>query len=111
MLSLELCQKLKDARFPLKAASQQDGICKLPMHRVGGEGEWNQWWLEPTLSELIKEIGMKFDQLWYPPNDLGEVWCASVKHDYRKMITGDHVEGPTPEIAVAHLYLALHNTP
>ena len=64
----------------------------------------------PTTDEIIYEIGEPFDCLWLPPEgvDGTQVYCAKLKHDWRKFIGGkNHVMGKSPEEAVARLYIAL----
>jgi hypothetical protein len=101
----EICAKLKRCGFPFKKPFTEVGIPALDdaaeamgQTFVRFDGEW---YLMPTLEELIDELKEKFYALTYINDERG-VWCA---HDNRIVKEG---WGDTPLIAVCNLWLALH---
>lgn len=102
-MNYEIAKKLKEAGFPLVAASVEDGNDSKRKNQIfyygkddyGRDGSW----LYPTLEELIEACG----KTGFTLRDAGkDVWEAN---------GGDSIEyfkGSTPDIAVANLYLALH---
>jgi hypothetical protein len=109
-ISIELAMKLKIAGFP--APKKEDSwIGKTfvgygESSIVGGNGGVAY---VPTLSELIEACGEKFWRLELNPIIANQwlVWGLKNKEDC--MTIGD--SGSTPEEAVAHLWLALNETP
>ena len=81
-LSYEIKAKLKEANFPWTGSLDYD--------------------FDPSLSELIDALGLKFGSL----NRYGDVWDAEPPADD---ITIGAWSGDTAEEAVASLWLALHN--
>jgi hypothetical protein len=112
-MNCELAKQLKDARFPLKAASQADSNARRPMFQYGKDssiGRDNTWWLEPTLDELMHAC------LAEKPLETIEF---TVRNDYASVsLSGFSDEDGTPHTfegsnaseAVARLFLALHAT-
>ena len=92
-MNYELAIKLKEAGFPHV--------------RVSSEKIWvNDDWQSPTLSELIEACnkdGKTFSSLNYPEKN---IWRATGYHN-KKDIYGD-CYGPTPEEAVANLWLEIN---
>lgn len=104
-MNYELAKKLKDAGFPLSAASMEDTndskrksqIFPHGKDSVGREGIW----LYPTLSELIEACGSRFGGLIQAI--AGKYWRA-----FDGEIQTIDGNGSTPEEAVARLYLQLN---
>ena len=111
-----LCKKLKDAEFPQGYENRRgrtywmrdfsDGDETLIVHgnhEIDGDNalDDNQLTLVPTLSELIKECGVRFKSLTFYPITQDAKWIA--------LGVEDEIGGSinTPEIAVANLFLAL----
>lgn len=136
-ITYELAKKLKDAGFPFRWSfyahcplhgrypekENTCGMClKDPCESVCRKGLLHTLTNEsssgmiasdsPTLDELIEACGEAFDALWFPPEGIdGKTkWCVKPKFDWRKFVIGEHdwVEGSSPEIAVANLWLALN---
>jgi hypothetical protein len=103
-MNYELAKHLKDAGFPMQAASMEDGNDSKRKHQIfrygkddfGRDGAWHY----PTLSELIEACGIHFYSL---TNNLNHKWTVNEE-------SGKEFIGSTPEEAVAHLWLALHNS-
>lgn len=115
MKTLELYQELLDARYPFKSC--EHGECDRAMNiKVG---IMYQSVHEPTLSELIAACGDEFMELIRQENlDLPkerQVWWKAISH--KKETSDCQYEDEeyisrkafAPEIAIAHLYLAIHN--
>jgi hypothetical protein len=95
-MTYELAKQLKDAAFPGSQNwwDMKDHFVETPDHEE-----------QPTLSELIKECGSGFGKLvrvsekagfWAYPPDVTGIGLPGVQ------------EGPTPEEAVAKLWLSLN---
>lgn len=97
-MTYELCKKLKDARFPQSE--------EWAMKDNGSDLYYEQ----PTLEELIEACGEQFFDL-RRKND-GWQATAQVKLDKPDEVGDDYmlpfVEGTTPTIAVAKLWLELN---
>ena len=110
MLDHALCAKLKEHGFPLKDV--RCGWCKANDHTSCTVCEDNN--NEPTLSELIEECG-KIILFWD-----GEQWVAAKPSSARLNWDSEDgvgwvddaivnpATGPTPEEAVAHLFIPLN---
>ena len=92
MISYELAKQLKDAGFP---DSENWGF---------REGNGQQAWYEPTLSELISACRCIQFVL---REEKDRSWLASNYWNSENNLFGLVGVGSTPEIAVANLYLAL----
>lgn len=113
MISYELALKLKEAGFRLQPSSMADS--KNPnmtprIMKLGKEGEYTQFYLLPTLSELIEACGKDGIFLW----KFKDEWCAKdidLSYDcFTDEYIDDHFspkKGLSSEEAVANLYLAL----
>lgn len=97
-LSYETVEKLRDAGFPFR---KWDGPQRLTNSDLFQPIEGSEWYFIPTLSELIEECGEGFKELVREEED-GTFGC---RDDY---MDTEYLTYPTPEKAVAALYLALH---
>ena len=104
MISYELAKALKDAGFP------QDGegfrYCdECPEHEIHFLDHGLVYVLAPTLSELIAACGEDFKILTRDKGLLSDLtnlpWAAVATEEIFGL-------GPTPEEAVAALYLSIH---
>lgn len=102
MLSYDLCRQLKEAGFPQKDFIGCDdcGYCNAVWEREP-VSETGRWCYRPTLEDLIRELGEGFSSLDYGNHDWEAVslLCDSNKNFFT-------ANGPTPEEALARLYLA-----
>lgn len=106
-MNYELAKELKDAGFPQKERSiivgNEDSF-------VADPTRLNEWLYAPTLSELIEACGERFAGIEKDPVVRGaEEWSAAAWVE----LEGDDGRqvsefGPTPEEAVARLWLALN---
>jgi hypothetical protein len=102
-MKYELAKQLKDAGFPLQAASMEDGNDSKRKHQIFYYGkdsfDSDGAWLYPTLSELIEACEEDFEML--VQRNTHQCWGA---------VGGSHRDerGKLPEEAVAKLWLALH---
>lgn len=113
-MNYELAKKLKDAGFPQKVSIGSFvwdyGLDAWQLARDQEEVVLDTVLVCPTLSELIEACGEDFLTLrWhYKRGDSGErEWKAKPTYPYNN--PGIYI-GPTPEEAVAKLWLALHST-
>ena len=94
-MTYELCKQLKDAGFPQK-----------DLGKCGEKHEHNQrdcvYPYTPTLSELISACGERFGYLQQKERKGKIIWCANSDG------THEDIEAPTPEEAVARLWLELN---
>ncbi len=105
-MNYELAKKLQEAGFPLKVASLEDSrdskrkkhIFQYGKDTIGRDG----YWLFPTLEELIEAVGDEFLHLTQCTLPFARWSCDSSLEDI------DVVYGSTPSIAVANLWLSLH---
>lgn len=97
-MNYELAKKLKDAGFPIKRCLETGKIVKPDLVFLGGDGSI---WFYPTLSELIKACGDKFEKL---VRDEGKGWRASWFDDVLE-VDG---YGVSMDEAVADLWLRLN---
>ena len=89
MLSLEICQKLKEAGFPQHCT---EVMC---IHHT------------PTLEELIEECGTDFNTLYRSDDVFIATQDVATGYDW-ELWQNRTCAGSTPEEAVANLYLKLH---
>jgi hypothetical protein len=99
IMNYELAKELREAGFEQKPFNG----------RADKEGNWVY---TPTLSELIEACGEGFETLSRDTTspDSSVCWIANNYHDAdapEEKILGWY-EGPTPDIAVARLWLALN---
>lgn len=109
-MNYELCKKLKDAGFPLEAASLADYRTNKPSFEYGVDFIGRKGvWLYPALKKLIEECKEDFHALFRIVHvniqDLDKRWKASAR---AKKSTQLHTFGSTPEEAVANLWLELN---
>lgn len=96
-MNYELAKELKDAGFPqVWPINTPEGTAPEPY-----EGPY----YFPTLDELIKACGKDFASLEYFTDDTEEWWA------YGRMLGHEGSFAPTPEEAVAMLWLALNKKP
>jgi hypothetical protein len=103
MISHELAKELKAAAYPLRRIEAGMWVGPWPtldMNPEGDEGIGPQHFYAPTLSELIDACGGKLFSL----TRHGNIWQAN----WINGMAGD-TAGPTPEEAVARLWLALNH--
>lgn len=106
MISHELAQQLKDAGFPQDIPEWRSGpdiglVDDTQKPNMTADEIEATFVYDPTLSELIDACGEHFFALSAPIERKGyENWVASGGTKMQK--------GPTPEEAVAKLYLALN---
>ena len=98
-MNLETAKKLNEAGFPDQLYITKRKLAELGVHVVGEEEYYC-----PTLSELIKACGKPFMALYRNDDDSG--WTAFKMGD--KLIDMDLCVGPSPEEAVANLWIALN---
>lgn len=91
-MNYNLAKQLKDCGYPQKEHSGY-------FHQGDLVGDDDLPYV-PTLSELIEACGDKFKEL--VRNDDGNFEC---RNDYMDMETAEY---PTPEEAMAHWYLKIH---
>lgn len=91
MISCELAKELKEAGFKMDEVIIPGEIKDMAVVGVFKIGD--VLWKFPTLPELIGALGSKF----YALKQLNDGWFAAIKET-----------APTPEEAVAKLYLALN---
>lgn len=100
-----LAKELKDNGFPQGATNGERGL--FPPERSKEKipaGEFFELFAySPTLSELIEACGKNFACLEHLSNEL---WVADAWREHG--FTTFSKEGPTPEEAVARLWLALN---
>lgn len=111
-MTYELAQKLKDAGFPLQCILKGEAIYH--QHREVFTEEDNKSYLIPLLSELIAMCpriktapsgNLYYFTLWGEPQEWQVAYCPAFKEEMYDGIMG---QGPTPEEAVADLWLALN---
>lgn len=96
-MNYELAKELRDAGFSTERLIERDGDFT--------DEEIQQWFENPTLSELISAF-TSFARLEHTGKVGGDEWIARAWHNnWEDLYTG---KGKTPEEAVARLYLALH---
>ena len=100
-MQYELAKKLKDAGFP--QADPNRALNVGTFQYVGDNSDKETLCYIPTLSELIEACGHYFYQL--TKEDDGSWTCASI-NGYPKSGFGV-TNSPTPEEAVANLWMAL----
>lgn len=97
MIDYKLALELKDAGFPMPTYGGDSDFEVLRDKQTG------EAWSYPTLEELIEACGKEFRGIeigdWEPV-----MWYAKKKGNENDVI----VQGSTPTIAVAKLWLALH---
>ena len=103
-MNYELCKQLKDAGYKFQPMSIADGkVTELSKRQIDFNEykEYIRFVLSPTLSELIEACGDRF--------------CCVFREGKNKWGAEDNEDGlpefgKTPLIAVAKLYLKLHET-
>lgn len=111
-LDYTTAKALKDAGFPQEKATtyfvNQEGQIITHEERWGG-----QWHTEddmglicaiPTLSEIIKKLGMDFEVLY---ENSYEDWWAGI-YNWHDLGWVKLEKGKSPELACANLYLSIH---
>lgn len=104
-MTYELAKELKEAGFPQVNAGDGTTLWYLDPHRFGyltGDPS-DQYVKRVTLSELIEACGERFKSLW---RHSGGTWTA--EYGTRRIAPRRRCDGPTPEEAVARLWLALN---
>lgn len=132
-MKYELAKELKDAGFPQKGGRWSLGIVYLPEKRKETKTgtylrreEYRTFpWINvdsfkiaayetillPNLSELIEACGEGFENLERDTTTEKIIWvCNNYLPENHPTSTIDWFEGPTPEEAVAQLWLALNKT-
>lgn len=99
-MNYELAKKLKDAGFPESKDSA-----------LVGKSVTIDDWISPHLSELIEACGEEFGSLnkrfGVPVEDDGLIWIARAQSSESELAPYER-RGPTPEEAVARLWLVLN---
>ena len=105
-MTYELAKRLKDAGFPQgktmsNPMSKARGVSNKPLQKLLIH--------YPTLSELIEACGERFGSLgrdWL--DEVGQFWCAIDRGREETVPPRIECTGPTPEVAVGKLLLALN---
>jgi hypothetical protein len=104
MISYELDKQLKDAGFPQEKKDGHYYTEKSAIINAGIRVVDPVSCYAPTLSELIEACGNKVKQI--------RLWCNFLRKEYAIQLDEQGLDDvtwyPTPEEAVAKLWLALH---
>lgn len=111
-MTYELAKQLKDAGFPLKPASMEDGkdskrkyqMFEYGLDSIGRNGIW----LYPTLSELIEACDNSLFALSRTKHGTRTNWYCVYNNSLLDKALLETKEYATPEEAVANLWLALN---
>lgn len=98
-MTIKLAKQLKDAKFPFRRWTTE-----LQEQLIWDDGKADK---EPTLSELIKACGNRFDELSRDETNRGGEWLAIWGDNQDPSITHTG-QGQTPEEAVAKLWLQIN---
>lgn len=102
-MNYDLAKELKEAGFPQQL---HDERTLLPTGD-GETGTFADGCYAPTLSELIEVCGNNLDEL----RNHGDDPLIAKSAKWEAHTDGYCMVGPTPEIAVSHLWLALQKKP